>query len=738
MKKLIILIVLAIICGITPLDFFQSQDKTDRFVETMYFNDEITLTPRLTASNGFELQPFAKMEIFESGDINPGLEFTTAAAYWTEITPPETQVELELQFFENGVWSQWLEMDEEEVGADNMGIKKYSLASANTSTSIKYRLRLYGNGDSTPKVSNMEWTFLKYPGNEIKEIAQQEAEMRNQETESELAAFTPFSKSKYISLNVTNAGVIQRKNWGANESLRYVGEADLNTPDLVDLPDDYYDKFSDEVKYQKVVDKDETGKYLVWPLQYPQKVSKIIIHHTATTKNLTNPKQAIRDIYYYHAVSRGWGDIGYNYLMDKNGNIYEGRAGGEGVVGGHAGPGNVGSIGIALIGNYQEEEVPAVVINNLSTFIGKKIKYHNIKALGSSSFRGKIMPNIFGHKDIMSTACPGEKLYSKMQEIRIKANNYAKTSKPEIADNKSGNTNKTTPKTSQNKITTNGGEIRIRLSFSGNPEISSNGLVNIYEGKNKVISLKKDEVAKVNYEDKKYKITIGEKVLYRTDPVRFVPILDTTILQIKNYENRPAWNTALNDNEYRGSLEVINKDNSTFVVNQLTLEDYLKGLGEVGNGDNPDKIKTIIVAARSYAKYYMGTVRKFPGMPYDLDDSPDRCQKYIGYGFEKRAPNVAKAVTDTKGKVMTYNGKVIKAAYFSQSDGTSTKSAKYVWGTEIPYLQSVDDSYCKATAFYGHGVGLSGCGASGMAESGKDFETILKHYFKDIEIKKIY
>jgi hypothetical protein len=54
-------------------------------------------------------------------------------------------------------------------------------------------------------------------------------------------------------------------------------------------------------------------------------VKKIVIHHTASTTDLKDPKQEIRNIQYYHAVRRGWGDIGYNYIMDQKGNLYEGR-----------------------------------------------------------------------------------------------------------------------------------------------------------------------------------------------------------------------------------------------------------------------------------------------------------------------------------------------------------------------------------------------------------------------------
>ena len=65
-------------------------------------------------------------------------------------------------------------------------------------------------------------------------------------------------------------------------------------------------------------EKDKYERKLTWPLEYPEKVSKIVIHHTGTTKDLDNPEKAIRDIYYYHVMGRGWGDIGYNYIIDND------------------------------------------------------------------------------------------------------------------------------------------------------------------------------------------------------------------------------------------------------------------------------------------------------------------------------------------------------------------------------------------------------------------------------------
>ncbi len=209
---------------------------------------------------------------------------------------------------------------------------------------------------------------------------------------------------------------------------------------------------------------------------------------------------------------------------------------------------------------------------------------------------------------------------------------------------------------------------------------------------------------------------------------------DSNINTLVNYENRPTFNLDLNDNQFRGSLKVKSVGGKLEVVNKLGLESYLKGLAEISDYEHPEKIKTIVIAARSYAYYYMVKDKKFKDKTYNLDDDPQVSQKYLGYGFEKRAPNVIKVVEETKGQMLTYKGEIIKVPYFSQSNGR-TKSAKEVWGwTNTPYLQSVVDD-CNQTEFKGHGVGISGCGAKNMALKGSKFREIISHYLPGTKIK---
>jgi uncharacterized protein YraI len=153
----------------------------------------------------------------------------------------------------------------------------------------------------------------------------------------------------------------------------------------------------------------------IWIPEY-QTVEHVIIHHT-DTPNGQDPVVAMRSIYYYHAVTRGWGDIGYNYLVDRFGNIYEGRFGGQNVIGGHAYQYAVGSSGIGTIGNYAFTDVSAAGqsgIVAITAWAGRALD-----PLGAADFHeAPNLPTICAHRDVNDSTCPGNALYSDLPTIR--------------------------------------------------------------------------------------------------------------------------------------------------------------------------------------------------------------------------------------------------------------------------------------------------------------------------------
>lgn len=158
---------------------------------------------------------------------------------------------------------------------------------------------------------------------------------------------------------------------------------------------------------------EEDGEW--WVKSY-QLVEHAIIHHSETP-NSQDPLEAIRSIYYYHAVTRGWHDIGYNYLVDKIGNIYQGRAGGRNVVGGHAYEYAHGSTGICFIGEFFDDEVTEEALAAMVAILAWTCQ--DLDPLGFSDFHSQThLPTICAHRDVNIATCPGDKAYAELPVLR--------------------------------------------------------------------------------------------------------------------------------------------------------------------------------------------------------------------------------------------------------------------------------------------------------------------------------
>jgi len=227
--------------------------------------------------------------------------------------------------------------------------------------------------------------------------------------------------------------IITRKEWGADESIRFI---DPNNPPpeekfYVKVDPEFLKEFSDELEITKT-DTFEDGKKLIWPINYAKKVTKIVLHHSAgRTPSCSEEKSVLRAIYKYHTVSRGWGDIGYHYIVGAcSGKIYEGRAGEFGSVGAHVAKHNTGSVGVMIMGNFQNNDLSSNTVNTISNLVRFLAETFNIDPTGHSSFRGKDIPNIIGHRDLGNTTCPGQHIYENIEQIRqIAKSQYVAPSK---------------------------------------------------------------------------------------------------------------------------------------------------------------------------------------------------------------------------------------------------------------------------------------------------------------------
>jgi hypothetical protein len=161
-----------------------------------------------------------------------------------------------------------------------------------------------------------------------------------------------------------------------------------------------------------------------------------VLHHTATSNSYTREQAAgqVRNMYYWHTQNNGWNDLGYNFVVDRFGRIYEGRYGGvdRGVIGAHAGGWNTGSFGVAIMGNHNTVNPSSAAVNAASSLMAWKYRLHGLNPDPTArvSINGHRIRTLEGHRNVRSTYiqesssssfaqdCPGSNLYSRMDNIR--------------------------------------------------------------------------------------------------------------------------------------------------------------------------------------------------------------------------------------------------------------------------------------------------------------------------------
>jgi len=172
--------------------------------------------------------------------------------------------------------------------------------------------------------------------------------------------------------------------------------------------------------------------------RYASSVEMAFIHHTAGTNSYSRSQSAaiVRSIYRFHTKTRHWSDIGYNFLVDRYGQIFEGRYGGmdRPVIGAHVKAFNRGSTGISLMGNFQNARPTSAMITSLKRLLAWKLDIHHVPpaskvymkaAGGDPKFKEGhryLFNRISGHRDGQQTACPGNYAYRLLPSIRTSVN----------------------------------------------------------------------------------------------------------------------------------------------------------------------------------------------------------------------------------------------------------------------------------------------------------------------------
>jgi hypothetical protein len=172
------------------------------------------------------------------------------------------------------------------------------------------------------------------------------------------------------------------------------------------------------------------------PPSYAPSVQFALVHHTAGTNSYTASQSAaiVRGIEIYHVKGNGWNDIGYNFLVDKYGQIFEGRYGGvdKNVIGAHAEGFNTGSVGVAMLGTYGSAAPPPVAQSALAKLLAWRLDLAHVDPRstltwvsgGNAKFvagASVTLRAVSGHRDTGFTSCPGAALYAQLGAIAQKA-----------------------------------------------------------------------------------------------------------------------------------------------------------------------------------------------------------------------------------------------------------------------------------------------------------------------------
>lgn len=408
---LIVVAILLTLLIAEATDFLAAQEATTRgddWVQTTAADFEAGTSQgiRVTREEDGELRLAAgeTTGVFTSTVGKAAFPFNAVGVHWSAEVPPHSQLSVAVRVSLDGVdWAPWYKIIEVERGQDGRFYGE-NLIMTEGGRYLQYRLTLEGPPSPNPSLGgrgNMLLPLVEpalslpkgggWEGVDSPKLSEITLTYIDSTAGPDLAEAKAAGRSEVAAQGVPQPSIIPRSGWGANES------------------------------------------YMTWPPEH-HPVRKIIVHHTVTQNDDPDPPSTIRAIYYYHAVTMGWGDIGYNYLVDWQGNVYEGRYGGLDAVGRHVhGPMvegcgifayNCGSVGVGAIGTYGNSvsppnvEPPPALLDAIADLAAWECGRSLFNPNESSYFVDMTTQNIAGHRDYNQTACPGDYLYAQLPNLR--------------------------------------------------------------------------------------------------------------------------------------------------------------------------------------------------------------------------------------------------------------------------------------------------------------------------------
>lgn len=308
--------------------------------------------------------------------------FSAAGVSWANAGAPRGVV-VQVRVLENGAWGDWQQLEPE--GGPDAGTAEAK--------------RLAGRVSTEP-VTSGDGTSIQVRVDTLDGTAPRDLRLLTVDPGASPAdanpAGTPASTAQG---STTRPAIITRAQWGADESLR-----------------DCAPSYSPTIKVG-------------------------FVHHTVGSNTYSAAESAgiVRGIYAYHVKGNGWCDVGYNFLVDRFGQTFEGRAGGMDlpVLGAHTLAFNYNSFGVAGMGTFDTTAPPAAMLASMTKVLGWKLGMHlrdprltqTLRSAGGPGARWPVgtlvsFVSVSGHRDAYSTDCPGQLLYNQLPTLRQDAAFY--------------------------------------------------------------------------------------------------------------------------------------------------------------------------------------------------------------------------------------------------------------------------------------------------------------------------
>lgn len=297
--------------------------------------------------------------------------FLVAGVTWDDPADSDDVVEVAVRVLDDGTWSEWTPLEVEDLG---MAGERPGTAPLVTGGSDGIQARVVTESGDAPAGSRVD---VVDPGASAADG---------------VSGSTPAASADAATGDEIRPSIVTRGQWGADES--------------------------------------RGGS---WP-DVSADLKAMFVHHTAGTNSYTKAQSPaiVRGIYAYHTGSRDWPDIGYQFLVDKYGTVYQGRRDAlqDLPIGAQVGGFNTETIGVSAMGNFETAQPSGSLVTSIERVLAWQAFRHGLDATGSTTLTGggsssKYSPGsrvtvkvISGHRDTSYTSCPGKYLYAKLSSIR--------------------------------------------------------------------------------------------------------------------------------------------------------------------------------------------------------------------------------------------------------------------------------------------------------------------------------